>query len=356
MGNDIIFEPFTFKNLQLKSRLGLAPLTRMSSGEDSIPRTDVLDMLVERAKSGAGIVYTEAIIVDYESSQGYPGQSRILNDEQIKAWTEVTGKISAEGTLPVMQMFHCGRMSWPEVNPVGRTIAPSAVTPRDDNPLTGKPYPAPVEMTRADMDKVRDSFVETARCSEKAGFKAIEVHCAHGYLLSQFLSNYSNKRTDEYGGSVENRYRFVGEVIEAVKGVLRDDTLLLARVSNWAIADMDVSLFADKKEWQELIGFFNKSSIDGLSLSTYNFSDEAFGTGKNMAELTGEVFNRPIILCGGIYDKKSAEVALTYGDVVLSGKSMLLNPKWIEEVREGKELKPFKSEDANVAYGPEPLL
>lgn len=355
MAHNNIFSDFTLKSEKLKSRLGLAPLTRMSSGEDSIPRTDVLDLLVARAKSGAGLVYTEAIIVDYESSQGYPGQSRILNDLQIKAWKEVTDKIIAEGTLPVMQMFHCGRMSWPEVNPVGRTIAPSQITPRDDNPLTGKPYPMPDEMTRTDMDKVRDSFVETALCSQKAGFKAIEVHCAHGYLLSQFLSNYSNKRSDEYGGTVENRFRFVGEVIEAVKSAVRDDTIVLARVSNWAIADMDVSLFADKKEWQELIGFFNKSSIDGLSLSTYNFTDEAFGTGLNMAELTREVFKRPIILCGGIYDKKTAEEALTYGDVVLSGKSMLLNPKWIEDVREGKDLKPFNSEAADVAYGLEPL-
>lgn len=200
MGDSRIFSSFTIKNTKLKSRLGLAPLTRMSSGEDSIPRQDVLDMLVNRAKSGAALIYSEAIVVDYESSQGYPGQSRILKDNQIKAWSKVTADIISHGSVPVMQMFHCGRMSWDEVNPAGKTLGPSAIAPRDDNPLTGKPYPTPTQMSRADMDNVRDSFVETARCAEQAGFKAIEVHCAHGYLLSQFLSSYSNKRTDEYGG------------------------------------------------------------------------------------------------------------------------------------------------------------
>ena len=98
-----------------------------------------------------------------------------------------------------------------------------------------------------------------------AGFDGFEIHCAHGYLLNQFLSAYSNRRTDGYGGSMENRYRFVHEVIVAVRRVIPQDRLLIVRVSNWGIADMNVSLFESKAEWQEMIQLFSRESIDAIS-------------------------------------------------------------------------------------------
>ncbi|MGD8958442.1 MAG: NADH-dependent flavin oxidoreductase, partial [Desulfobacteraceae bacterium] len=134
------FSPFELKNFRLRNRLGVAPMTRMSSPGDSIPRRDVLDFLVRRAQNGAALVYTEAIVTDYESAQGYPGQARLTSQRQIDAWAPVVAAIRAAGALSVMQMFHCGRMAWPGVNPAGRTIAPSGLTPRQKNPLTGGPY------------------------------------------------------------------------------------------------------------------------------------------------------------------------------------------------------------------------
>jgi len=100
------------------------------------------------------------------------------------------------------------------VNPAARAIAPSAIAPRQDNPLTGAPYPIPDEMSQFDIDHVIQGFVETAKGAMAAGFDGVEIHGAHGYLINQFLSAYSNQRTDLYGGSVENRYRFAHEVIQ----------------------------------------------------------------------------------------------------------------------------------------------
>ena len=134
MVEDLLFSPFQLKNFTVKNRLGVAPMTRMSSVKDSIPRRDVLDFLVTRAKNGAGIVYTEAIVTDYESAQGYPGQARLTTQRQIDVWSRVVENIRRHGALSIMQMFHCGRMAWPEVNPAGRVIAPSTVAPRQDNP------------------------------------------------------------------------------------------------------------------------------------------------------------------------------------------------------------------------------
>ena len=331
-------------------------MTRMSSPGDSIPRQDVLDFLVRRAKNGAGIVYTEAIVTDYESAQGYPGQARMLTQRQIEAWRPVVRAIQKEGAIAVMQMFHCGRMAWPEVNPANRAIAPSAITPRQKNPLTGSEYPMPDVMSLFDIEHVITGFVETAKGAIAAGFDGVEIHCAHGYLINQFLSAYSNQRTDDYGGSVKNRYRFAHEVIQAVRKVIPEKNLLTARISNWGVADAEVSLFGSKAEYQQIIELFSEELIDAISVSTYNYKDKAFGTDQNMAQITREVTQLPIMICGKIYDRASAEDALSDADIVLSAKSILLNPGWLEDIKIGKPLQPYKSEEANIAYTDTPLL
>jgi 2,4-dienoyl-CoA reductase-like NADH-dependent reductase (Old Yellow Enzyme family) len=355
MDKDLLFARFQLKNFTLKNRIGVAPMTRMSSIRDSIPRKDVLDFLVRRAKNGATIVYTEAIVTDYESAQGYPGQARMLTQRQIEAWQPVVKAIQQEGSVAVMQMFHCGRMSWPEINPAGRVIAPSPITPKQNNPLTEKPYPVPDEMSQFDIDHVIKGFVETAKGAVAAGFDGVEIHGAHGYLINQFLSSYSNQRTDAYGVSVENRYRFAHEVIQAVRPVVPEDKLLTFRISNWGVADMEVSLFDSKEEYQEIIKSLTAEHIDALSISTYDFQGKAFGTEQNMSQITREVTDMPIMICGKIYDKASAEEALQDADIVLSAKSMLLNPIWVEEVLAGKPLKPRTSDEANIAYTDTPL-
>jgi 2,4-dienoyl-CoA reductase-like NADH-dependent reductase (Old Yellow Enzyme family) len=355
MSKDILFSTFNIKNYGLKNRIGVAPMTRMSSIKDSVPRQDVLDFLVKRAENGAAIVYTEAIVTDYESAQGYPGQARMLTQRQIHAWKAVVKAIQDKGAIAIMQMFHCGRMAWPEVNPANRVIAPSPIPPKQNNPLTGKPYPVPDEMTKFDIDHVITGFVETAKGAVQAGFDGIEIHGAHGYLINNFLSSYSNQRTDEYGGTVENRFRFSNEVIQALHNVVPEDCLLTFRISNWGVADMEVSLFKNKDEWQELIKLLSKEPIDAISVSTYRYKDKAFGTDRNMAQLTREVSDLAIMICGQIYDKTSAEDALTDADIVLSAKSMLLNPNWVEDVRSGKDLLLYGSEEANIAYTETPL-
>jgi len=355
MSSDLLFSTFQLKQHTLKNRIGVAPMTRMSSQRDSVPRQDVLDFLVRRAENGAAVVYTEAIVTDYESAQGYPGQARILTQRQIDTWRPVVAKIKTAGALAIMQIFHCGRMGWPEVNPAGRIIAPSAVAPAQDNPLTGEPYPVPDEMSLFDIEQVINGFVRTAKGAVAAGFDGIEIHGAHGYLINQFLSAYSNRRTDGYGGSPENRYRFTHEVIQAVDAVIPEETLLFFRISNWGVADMEVSLFADRADYQTMIKQLSKEPLDAISVSTYRFSDEAFDSGKSMAALTREVTDLPLMICGQIHDRASAEEALEDADLVLSAKSILLNPTWVADVQDGKPLLLHSSEDANVAYTEEPL-
>jgi 2,4-dienoyl-CoA reductase-like NADH-dependent reductase (Old Yellow Enzyme family) len=355
MALDPLFSPFPLKTYTLKNRLGVAPMTRMSSVKDSIPRQDVLDSLVRRARNGAALVYTEAIVTDYESAQGYPGQARLLTQRQVEAWQPVVAAIQKEGAAAIVQMFHCGRISWPEINPAGRTIAPSALIPRDVNPFTGKPYPRPDAMSRFDIKHVILGFVETARGAIAAGFDGVEIHAAHGYLISQFLSAYSNRRNDAYGGSPKNRYQFLHEIIQAVAPVIPEGRLLTVRISDWGVVDMDVSLFGTKKAYQEIIRLLSQEPIDAISVSTYDFRDKAFGAEQNMAQVTREATRLPIMICGKIYDRATAAEALKDADIVLSAKSMLLNPDWVKDVRRGKELPLYKTADADIAYTEAPL-
>jgi len=356
MNDDILFSPVKLNNFTLKNRIGVAPMTRMSSPGDGIPRQDVLDFLVRRAENDAAIVYTEAIVTDYESAQGYPRQARLITQRQIEVWQPVVEAIRQAGAVSIMQMFHCGRMAWPEINPANRVIAPSAITPKQNNPLTGEPYPVPDEMSSFDIQHVISGFVETARGAIAAGFDGIEVHGAHGYLINNFLSAYSNHRTDKYGGSVENRYRFAHETIEAVRRVVPPERLLTFRISNWGVADMEVSLFEDQAEWQQIIKMLSKEPIDAISVSTYDYSKNAFGTDQTMARITREVTDLPLMICGKIHDRATAGDALKDADIILSAKSILLNPNWVDDVRRNKELPLYKSEAANVAYTDEPLL
>ncbi|MGC9217432.1 NADH-dependent flavin oxidoreductase [Acidithiobacillus sp.] len=350
-----LFSSFRLGHYTLKNRIGLAPMTRMSSEKDSIPRQDVLDFLVRRAENDVALITTEAIVSDYESAQGYPGQARLSTQRQIDAWAQVNAKIRAAGSISVLQIFHCGRIAWPEVNPAQRTIAPSAIVPQQNNPLTGLPYPVPDVMSAYDIAHSISGFVETVKAAMAANFDGVEIHGAHGYLINAFLSSYSNQRTDAYGGSIEKRFRYAKEVIEAVRPHIPVEKLLFFRISNWGVADMEVSLFADAEEWNQVIRLLDKLPIDGISVSTYRFSEKAFGTSQNMAQLTRKATEKPILICGQIHDRASAEAALEDADIVLSGKSLLLNPHWVQDLRDNKTMPAYSSEQANVAYTKDPL-
>lgn len=121
------------------------------------------------------------------------------------------------------------------------------------------------------------------------------------------------------------------------------------------MADPEVSLFASKDEYQQMIRLLTEEPIDAISVSAYGYSDKAFGTGQNMAQITREATHLPIMICGKIYNRATAEDALKNADIVLSAKSMLLNPNWVDDLRNNVELPLHRSEDANVAYTREPL-
>ncbi|WP_369140320.1 alkene reductase [Modestobacter versicolor] len=210
-----LFSPVTLGDLELANRVVMAPLTRMRSGAAGVPG----DLVVEhyRQRAGLGLIITEGTYPRYES-QAFVGQPGIVTDEQVAGWRRVAEAVHAEGGRIVMQVMHGGRVTHPDVNGGRRVEAPSAIAIEGaGHTEKGKQaYPVPHALTVQEAGQVRDDFVAGSRRAIEAGLDGVELHVANGYLLHEFLSPASNQRDDVYGGSPENRARFVIEVVTAV--------------------------------------------------------------------------------------------------------------------------------------------
>lgn len=210
-----LFSPLTVGRLELANRVVMAPLTRTRSGVDGVPSVLVAEHYAQRA--GLGLIITEGVYPTSES-RAYPGQPGIVTDEQVDGWRGVADAVHAAGGLIVMQLMHGGRVSHTDITATPRIVAPSAIAISGEvrTPAGKKPYPVPHELTTDELAEVRDDIVAAAVRAIDAGMDGVEVHGANGYLLHQFLSPTSNRRTDAYGGSPEARAKFVVEVTTAI--------------------------------------------------------------------------------------------------------------------------------------------
>ncbi len=233
-----LFSPLVIKSIKLKNRITVSPMCQYSS-EDGFANDWHLVHLGSRAVGGAGLIISEATAVSPEGRIS-PQDLGIWKDEHIEKLAQITAFLSQHGTVPGIQLAHAGRKAstatpWlgrGKVNPEDggwQTVAPSAIAFSDS-------YPMPVALDQAGIDKVILDFTNAAKRALDAGFKVIEIHAAHGYLIHQFLSPLSNQRTDSYGGSFENRVRILLQIIDSVKIVWPSDLPIFVRISatDWA--------------------------------------------------------------------------------------------------------------------------
>jgi len=229
-----LFSPLKIKNIEFKNRLMVSPMCEYSS-EDGFANNWHLVHLGSRAVGGAALIITEASAVSPEGRISY-GDLGIYKDEHIEKLKEITDFIHAHGSVAGIQLAHAGRkasreLPWkgnaqiPSDQPNGwKALAPSAVPFSDTEE-------APLELDKVGIEKIKADFKAAAARALAAGFKVIELHGAHGYLINEFLSPLSNHRIDEYGGSFENRVRLLLEIIEAVKETWPEENLLFVRIS-----------------------------------------------------------------------------------------------------------------------------
>ncbi len=212
-----LFEARDLGAISLKNRVIMAPMTRSRSDAQGIQSPLAITYYAQR--SGAGLIITEATAVSRQGS-GYPNIPGIWNDAQVESWKPVVKAVHDAGGKIFMQLFHTGRIGHPSLN--DETVAPSAVKPAGqvmEADYSMNPFPAPRALKLEEIPGIVEQFKTGAAKAKKAGFDGIEIHGANGYLIDQFLRDGSNKRTDQYGGSLENRARLMREIVGAAVDV-----------------------------------------------------------------------------------------------------------------------------------------
>lgn len=214
----ILFQPVTLGAFELKNRMVMAPLTRCRAGEIRVPNDTMQKYYVQRA--GAGLILSEATSVT-PMGVGYPDTPGIWSDEQVAAWKKITDAVHAAGSKMVLQLWHVGRISHPMFLNGELPVAPSAIRPAGRVSLVRPEtdYVTPRALETTEIPGVVEAFRKGAENAKRAGFDGVEVHAANGYLIDQFLQSSTNQRTDQYGGSVENRARLLLEVTDAAIAV-----------------------------------------------------------------------------------------------------------------------------------------
>jgi N-ethylmaleimide reductase len=341
-----LFSPATLGSMQLSNRIVMAPLTRNRAGEHGVPQP--LNVTYYEQRASAGLIVTEATPIS-AMAHGYPALPGIYTDAQVAGWGKITNAVHAKGGKIVIQLWHVGRISHPTLLPNGALpVAPSAIKPAG-KAFTYQGLVDYVEPRALDADELSGivaDYVHATKSALAAGFDGVEIHAANGYLLDQFLRDGTNKRTDQYGGSFENRARLLLEVTKAVVDV--------AGSSKVGVRISPVNPFNDMKDSnpQALFNYVTES-LNQFNLA-YLHVVEGGIHGGGIADpfdfdALRKLFKGPY-MANLSYDKArgNAAVASGHADVVAYGVPFMASPDLVERFRTDA---PLNEADSSSFYG-----
>ena len=341
----MLFSPMTLGELELPNRLVMAPLTRLRSGQEGIPGPLVAEHYRQRAS--LGLIVSEGT---YPSPAGrsYPGQPGIVTPDQIAGWKKVTDAVHAEGGRIFAQIMHGGRVSHEDITGGHQVVAPSAIAV-DAETRTSKgkqAHPVPHALTTDELPGVLQEIVQGSRNAIEAGFDGVELHSANGYLLHEFLAPSSNQRDDIYGGTPENRARFVIEVVKAVVeavGAERVGIRISPEHNVQGVTELDA---ADVRETYRLL----VDAIAPLNLAYLSILHKD-PTGELVQDLRSR-FNGAFLVNTGFgvittRDEAISLVADGHADAVVVGRPAIANPDLARRWREGL---PVNEPNASTFY------
>ncbi len=329
-----LFQPFDLRGLLLPNRIVLAPMTRARAGADRLPNSLMAEYYAQR--SSAGLLVTEATTIS-EEAEGWSESSGIYTDEMAEGWKLTTDAIHAKGGVIFLQLWHTGRASHSSFHQGRLAVAPSAIKinePYIHTPIGKKPHEDPRALETDEIPRVVEDYCRAAERAKTAGFDGVEVHGANGYLIDAFLQSKTNHRTDHYGGSVENRYRFLKEVVEAITSVWPANRVGVHLSPNGAYNDTGSPDYREQFTYVagqlDHFGLAYLHVVDGLA-----FGFHGLGEPMTLAEFR-KVFHGPLIgNCG--YTKETAEKAIAegYADLISFGRPFISNPDLVERLRNG---------------------
>lgn len=347
----LLFEKITIGQTTLANRAGVAPMTRISATPEGLATDQMVSYYRSFARGGFGFIITEGLYTDDEFSPGYIYQPGIINDKQTESWKKVVDAVHGEGAKIIAQIMHAGALV--HGNPFGKgSIGPSALQPVGEKSEiyegTG-PYPLPKKATKKDIEEAIQGFVNAARRAKTAGFDGVEIHGANGYLLDEFLTDYTNQRTDEYGGRAENRVRLSIEVFQATREAVGNDFTVGIRISQAKVNDNAHKWAGKEQDAAIIFGKLGQAGLDYIHVTEYEAWKPAFDSnGPSLAALAKKFGRVPVIANGHLEDPEKASEMIENGeaDVITLGKGALANHDWVYKVRNGESLTPFNPEKA----------
>ncbi|MBK8229617.1 MAG: 12-oxophytodienoate reductase [Candidatus Eisenbacteria bacterium] len=352
-----IFEPCQFGRLTLRNRIVMAPMTRRMAQPDGIVTEESLRYYARRAAGEVGLIISEGTALDDLHACDTLTVPRIQTAEQWAAWRQVVDAVHAEGSAFAPQLWHTGRLA---LDPIGPSAGPGPK--RAD----GSSRPDTREMAEADFAQVLDAFRNAARGAVAISADALEIHGAHGYLLDSFVSTVTNRRTDRYGGSFENRMRFPLEVVRAVRVEVGPGFPIIYRFSQWKMDDYAEQKFKTPDDLRLFVTALRDAGVDILHVSTRDATDLEFESSglppRTLAGWSRHFSGLPTIAVGKVtvtlgmdesYGDRASEIVdpapwlalIESGeaDLLAIGRALIANPDWVPLVRAGRwrELQPY---------------
>lgn len=356
-----LFNPFTLGQLELPTRVVMAPMTR-SFSPGGVPNSKVVEYYRRRAAAGVGLIITEGTTVGHKAANGYPNVPRFYGEDALAGWKNVVDAVHAEGGKIVPQLWHVGNVRKLGTEPDGEVPGYGPMEKLKD----GKEIVH--GMTQADIDEVVAAFARAAADAKAIGMDGVEIHGAHGYLVDQFFWEGTNQRTDGYGGSMANRSRFAVELIKAVRAAVGPDFPVILRFSQWKQQDYTARLAHTPEALGEFLRPLADAGVDIFHCSQRRFWEPEFeGSDLNLAGWTRQLTGKPTITVGSVgldgeflqfmvnTDKvaKPADLGALLTrldnqefDLVAVGRALLVDADWAVKVRDGRQddILPFSRE------------
>ncbi|MDR6983669.1 2,4-dienoyl-CoA reductase-like NADH-dependent reductase (Old Yellow Enzyme family) [Rheinheimera pacifica] len=330
-----LFDPIKVGDLQLPNRIIMAPLTRCRASEGRVPNELMAEYYVQRAS--AGLILTEATSVT-PMGVGYPDTPGIWSDEQVVGWRKITAAVHNAGGRIMLQLWHVGRISDPHYLDGQLPVAPSAIAAEGHVSLMRpkKPYVTPRALETNEIKGIVEAYRLGAENAKKAGFDGVEIHGANGYLLDQFLQDSTNKRTDNYGGSIENRARLMLEVTDAVIGVWG-----AGRVGMHLAPRADAHTMGDSHRADTFGYVAQQLGKRGIAFICAREAQGDDSLGPQLKQQFAGVY-----IANEKFDKASAEAALAAGtaDAVAFGVPYIANPDLVQRFAKDAPLNTPKPE------------
>lgn len=334
MSDNLLFQPFDLQGLPLSNRIVLAPMTRGRAGVARQPNPLMAEYYTQR--SSAGLLITEATTIS-EQANGWNESPGIYTDEMVEGWKLTTEAVHQAGGTIFLQLWHMGRSSHSSFHHGELAVAPSAIKINAEyihTPIGKQPHEVPRALETAEIPGIVEDYRRAAERALAAGFDGVEIHAANGYLIDQFLQSKTNHRTDGYGGSIENRYRFLKEIVEAIITVYPANRVGVRLAPNGVFNDMGSPDFREQFLYVgrqlDTYGLAYLHVMDGLAFGFHNLGEPL-----TLADFRKVFQNALIGNCG--YTQETGESRLASGDadLIAYGRPFLSNPDLVERFRNG---------------------